>query len=147
MASSVVVFDITRFRALFPEFSNVTDVQLEFLFDEATDFLDNTAHSLVQDTAKRERLLYLLMAHIAYIRYGSVGSNGAIIGGTGVVGRASSASEGSVSASFELGDIGSGTAWYTQSPYGLAFWQATKVYRMANYYPGHCYGRRHYRLP
>jgi hypothetical protein len=131
----VVTLDIPKFRALFPEFDAVTDVQLDFLFDEATDYLSNDAYSAVSDLSKRERLLYLLMAHLAYGRYGDARGNG----GTGLVGRASSASEGSVSVGFELGAMGAGTAWYTQSPYGLSFWQATKVYRMAKYYPGMTY--------
>ena len=65
---AIVALDIPKFRELFPEFSDVTDVQLQFLFDEATDYLNNTEYSPVQEYTKRERLLYLLMAHIAYLR-------------------------------------------------------------------------------
>jgi hypothetical protein len=129
---AVVTLDIPKFRAIFPEFSDVTDVQLQFLFDEATDYLNNSEYSVVPEYAKRERLLYLLMAHLAWIRYGDAKGNG----GSGFVGRISSATEGSVSVGSELGAMSVGTAWYTQSPYGLAFWQATKVYRMAKWYPG-----------
>ncbi|CAI9399182.1 DUF4054 domain-containing protein [Lelliottia sp. T2.26D-8] len=129
---AIVVLDISKFRAMFPEFSNVTDAQLPFLFDQATDYLNNTDFSLVVDVIKRERLLYLLMAHLAYVRYGDVKGNG----GTGMVGRLSSASEGSVSVSSEAGQIEFRYMWYTQSQYGMEYWQATKVYRMANYYPG-----------
>lgn len=145
---AVVTLNIARFREIHPEFNDVTDTQLEFLFDEATDYLDNSNYSLVVDGIKRERLLYLLMCHIAYMRYGYM-KNGALVGGSGLVGRLSSASEGSVSVGTELGAMGSGTAWYTQSPYGLAFWQATKVYRMMQYYPGEDYffGRRGFRFP
>lgn len=128
----VVTLDIPKFRAMFPEFSNVTDAQLPFLFEQATDYLNNTEFSLVEDTVKRERLLYLLMAHLAYLRYGDDKGNG----GSGMVGRISSASEGSVSVSSEAGVVEFRYMWYTQSQYGMAFWQATKVYRMANYYPG-----------
>lgn len=132
---AVVTLNIANFRAMYPEFSNVTDPILPFLFDQATDYLNNTDFSLVDDAVKRERLLYMLMAHIAYVRYGDNKGNG----GSGMVGRISSASEGSVSVSSELGPIEFRYAWYTQSPYGMAFWQATKVYRMANYYPGDNY--------
>lgn len=133
---AVVTLDIPKFRAIFPEFSDVTDVQLQFLFDEATDYLNNSEYSVVPEYAKRERLLYLLMAHLAYIRYGYLDAGGNKVGGSGFVGRISSATEGSVSVGSELGAMSVGTAWYTQSPYGLAFWQATKVYRMAKWYPG-----------
>lgn len=129
---AIVVFDIDKFRAVYPEFSNVSDAQLPFLFDEATDYLNNTEQSLVTDPLRRERLLYMLMAHIIYLRYGDNKGRGA----TGFVGRVSSATEGSVSVSSELGALSMAATWYAQSPYGLAFWQATKVYRMATYYPG-----------
>lgn len=133
---AIVVLDIAKFRAMFPEFSNVTDIALQFLFDQSTDYLNNTEYSLVIDATKRERLLYLLMAHLAYVRYGDSRGNG----GSGLVGRLSSASEGSVSVSSDAGQIEFRYMWYTQSPYGMDFWQATKVYRMANYYPGSAYG-------
>lgn len=129
---AIVVLDITKFRAMFPEFSNVTNDLLPFLFDRANDYLNNSEYSLVDDVIKRERLLYLLMAHLAYVRYGDANGNG----GTGMVGRISAASEGSVSASSDAGQVDFRYMWYTQSPYGMDFWQATKVYRMANYYPG-----------
>ncbi|NNS07336.1 DUF4054 domain-containing protein [Erwinia sp. JH02] len=129
---AIVVLDIPKFRAMFPEFSNVTDETLPFLFDQATDYLNNSDFSLVDDVIKRERLLYLLMAHLASVRYGDANGNG----GTGMVGRISSASEGSVSVSSDAGQVEFRYMWYTQSQYGMEFWQATKVYRMANYYPG-----------
>ncbi|MEQ9910985.1 DUF4054 domain-containing protein [Pectobacterium polaris] len=133
---AIVVLDIDKFRAMFPEFSNVTDIALQFLFDQATDYLNNTEYSVVIDATKRERLIYLLMAHLAYVRYGDSKGNG----GSGLVGRLSSASEGSVSVSSDAGQIEFRYMWYTQSPYGMDYWQATKVYRMANYYPGSAYG-------
>lgn len=129
---SVVTLDIPRFRAMFPEFSNVTDAQLPFLFDAATDYLDNTNYSLVNDPDKRERLLYLLVAHLAYLRFGDEDGNGK----SGAVGRVSGASEGSVSVSLDAGGVEFRYMWYTQSPYGMDYWQATKVYRMGVYYPG-----------
>lgn len=132
---AVVTLDIASFRAMYPEFSNVTDAILPFLFDQSTDYLNNTDYSLVDDVVKRERLLYMLMAHLAYVRYGDNRKRG----GSGMVGRIASATQGSVSVSSDLGPIEFRYAWYTQSPYGMDFWQATKVYRMANYYPGDNY--------
>lgn len=133
---AIVVLDILKFRAMFPEFDGLTDAQITLLFELSTDYLDNTNYSLVIDPLKRERLLYLLMSHLAYMRFGDAAGNG----GTGMVGRLSSASEGSASASFDLGAMSAGSTWFTQSPYGMDFWQATKVYRMATYYPGSPYG-------
>lgn len=133
---AIVVFDIVKFRAMFPQYSNVPDAQLPLLFDQSTDYLNNSEYSLVIDAVKRERLLYLLMAHLAYMRFGDNKGNG----GPGMVGRLSSASEGSVSVSSDAGQVEFRYMWYTQSQYGMDYWQATKVYRMANYYPGSAYG-------
>lgn len=129
---STVVLDTAAFRARYPEFAKVSDTGLPFLFAQATDYLDNSNFSLVLDPVKRERLLYLLMAHIAYITYGDAQGNG----GSGLVGHLASATEGSVSATADLGQTEFRDVWYTQSPYGLMFWQATKLCRMAQYYPG-----------
>lgn len=129
---AIVELKIATFRAIYPEFSNISDDLLPFLFDNATDYLDNTEMSLVAQSDKRERLLYLLMAHLAYMRYGDKDRNG----GSGMVGRVSSASEGSVSVSSDLGQVEFRSAWYTQSPYGMDYWQATKVYRMGVWFSG-----------
>lgn len=129
----VVVLNTAKFQNDYPEFSNIPVPTLPTLFDQATDYLNNTESSLVVEYDKRERFLYLLMAHLAYMRYGT---DKGIGGMSGMVGRVSSASEGSISASSELGQVEFRNAWYTLSPYGMDYWQATKVYRMADYYPG-----------
>lgn len=129
-----VTLDAAEFKALYPEFDYLEDAQINNLFLAAQLYLDNSNCSIVTDEAKRKYLMYLLTAHLAYMRYGDKDGNG---GNSGLVGRLSSATEGSVSVS---ADLGSGAefryAWYTQSPYGLDYWQATKIYRMGNYYPG-----------
>ena len=129
---AIVTFDLTTFRAIYPQFSNVSDTLLPYIFQEAELYLNNTEYSLVIDSSKRELLLYMLMAHICYIQYGDANGNG----GSGLVGRLSNATEGSVSVGSVLDGNTNISPWYTQSPYGLSFWQATKVYRMAQYYPG-----------
>lgn len=129
---AIVELKITTFREDYDDFSNIADGKLPLLFDQATDYLDNTEISLVAQSDKRERLLYLLMAHLAYMRYGDKDGNG----GSGMVGRVSSASEGSVSVSSDLGQVEFRNAWYTLSPYGMDYWQATKVYRMGVWFNG-----------
>ncbi|QHJ83906.1 MAG: hypothetical protein [Caudoviricetes sp.] len=129
---AIVVFDLTTFRAIYPEFSNVSDTALPYIFEQAELYLDNTEYSLVVDPDKRGFLLYLLMAHLCYMRYGNASGSG----GTGIVGRLASASEGTVSVGSDAGSVPFQYMWYTQSPYGMDYWQATKVYRMGTYYPG-----------
>ena len=125
-----VVFNVATFRARYPEFSAVADATLSALFDEACLYLDNSDASPVSE-ARRLPLLNMLTAHIAFI--------GGMLNADGQpkpVGRVSSATEGSVSVSFEGVAPTPGTgAWFQQSQYGAAFWQATSSLRCFHYVP------------
>jgi hypothetical protein len=73
--------------------------------------------------------LNMLTAHIAFIG-GALSADGQ----ARPVGRMSDAAEGSVSASFEGVPPTPGTgAWFQQSQYGAAFWQATSSLRAMRY--------------
>lgn len=124
----VVVFDPAEFRALYPLIT-ATDVQLEDYFAMAETFLDNTECSLVKDLKSRKRMLYLLVAHIATI-------TGTAEKGNNIVGRISSATEGTVSVSIDYGTMGNNERWYLQTPWGAMYWQLTKKYRSAVYRMG-----------
>lgn len=121
----VVVFDPAEFRLIFPTIT-ATDEQLYFYFAMAETFLDNTKCSVVKDLSERKRLLYFLVAHIAML-------TGMAEKGNPVVGRISSATEGSVSVSLDYGTMGNNERWYLQTPWGAMYWQLTKKYRSLNY--------------
>lgn len=121
----VVVFDPVEFRALYPTIQ-ANDDQLEMYFEMAETFLDNTKCSVVKDLGARKRLLYLLVAHIATL-------TGQAEQGNNVVGRVSSATEGTVSISLDYGTMGNNERWYLQTPWGAMYWQLTKKYRSAVY--------------
>ena len=123
--SGVVVFDPVEFRALYPTIQ-ATDDQLEMYFEMAETFLDNTKCSVVKDLGARKRLLYLLVAHIATL-------TGQAEKGNNVVGRVSSATEGTVSIGLDYGTMGNNERWYLQTPWGAMYWQLTKKYRSAVY--------------
>lgn len=127
-----VTLSVEKFRDYYPEFSNITDGQLEMILEQAPLYLDNTILSCVADEAKRATLLYMIAAHLCYLRLGDAKGNG----GSGIVGRISSASEGSVSVSSDMGSTPFRYSWYAQSPYGMDFWQATKSCRGFRYYTG-----------
>jgi hypothetical protein len=127
---AVVVFDVDAFRLRYPEFAAVTDAQLQAAFDDAGLYLDNTDASPVPAPTPRTQLLYMLTAHITALTYGA---NGA--GAAPFVGRVSSVTEGSVSISADMSGWGAGSAWYLQTPYGAAYWQATINYRLGSYVP------------
>lgn len=128
---AVVVFDVDAFRARYPEFSSVSDDLLKAYFVEATVYLNNTDTSPVSDVAVRAVYLNMLVAHLAAMNSGVDGQ-----AASGLVGRVTSASEGSVSVSVDAGPSSASSWWYMQTPYGAAFWQATAPYRTIRYLPG-----------
>ena len=127
---AIAIFNPSVFLARYPEFSGVSNDVLTSLFSEAGLYLSNCDNSPVRDV-RRGVLLNMLTAHIAFL--------GGLLNADGQprpVGRINSASEGSVSASFEGPPPTPGTgAWFQQSQYGAAFWQATSNLRSARYVP------------
>lgn len=128
---AVVVFDIAGFRARYPEFATVADALVLSCFDESTMYLNNTDSSIVADPAPRAVLLNMLTAHVAALNFGVSGK-----APSALVGRIASASEGSVSASADMGPVTGSSAWYLQTKYGAAYWRASACYRTARYIPG-----------
>lgn len=126
---AVAVFDYAAWVARYPEFGAVSEQRAALFFAEAGLYLDNTDASPVQDVAMRLVLLNMVTAHIAALS-GALNADGKP---SGLVGRVSSASEGSVSVSTELGLVPGSAVWFQQTSYGLSFWQATKGYRSAVY--------------
>lgn len=129
---AVAVFNLGQFLGRYPEFTALNTAnpnRLPALFPEAGLYLDNTDCSPVNDVTRRLLLLNMLTAHISYIN-GDLSADGQVR----PVGRMSQATEGSVSASFEGVTPTPGTgAWFQQSQYGAAFWQATSGLRGARY--------------
>jgi|APMI01.1.fsa_nt_gi hypothetical protein len=126
---TVAVFDYAAWVARYPEFGAVSEQRAALFFAEAGLYLDNTDASPVQDANRRLLYLNMLTAHIAALS-GALEASGKP---NGLVGRVSSASEGSVSVSTELGLVPGSAVWFQQTSYGLSFWQATKGYRSAVY--------------
>ncbi len=124
----IVVFDEARFKARYPEFATVLDATLDEYFIEATIYLDNTDASPVSDVDRRTVLLNMLVAHIAQINSGANGQ-----GPSSLVGQITSATEGSVSVSVANMAATGTSAWFQQSKYGAAYWQATAPYRTFRY--------------
>ena len=123
---AIVAFDSAAFKARYPEFAAVSNDLLGACFNEAGIYLDNTDNSPL-GVAKRAVYLNMLTAHIACLG-GALSAEGKAF----PVGRISSAGEGSVSASMEYQAPGS-AAWFAQTQYGAAFWQATSSLRGFRY--------------
>jgi len=120
---TIVAFNATTFKARYPAFTGVDDGLLELYFAEATLHLNNTNASIVLDIPVRTMLLYMLTAHIAFLAARDAG----------MVGRVNTATEGSVSVGSEFAPLQGSQAWFAQSQYGAAFWQATLRFRTFMY--------------
>jgi len=133
---AVATFDYAAWTTLYPEFQGaVSEERAALLFAQAgTLYLNNTDGSPVQDVAQRQQLLYLLVAHLAAL-------SGALDGGkpSGVVGRVTEATEGSVTIKSDTGLKPGSGGWYSLTNYGLMFWQATAWLRSGFYAPADPY--------
>lgn len=144
--SGVVVFSAVKFLAQYPEMHNAQsgftwfaealnqNALLENWFRQAEMLLNNTPCSVVKNLDERETLLFLLVRHFAELHHRAVQG--------GLVGRISSATEGSVSVSAEMPASSAGAAWYNQTPFGASFWQLTSRYRRFRYVRGQQYAGR-----
>lgn len=126
------VFDYALWSLSYPELSaSVTEPVAGALFRRATLFLDNTDGSRVTGVERRLDLLNLIVAHLAAL--GGAGQEG---GASGLVGRITSATEGSVSVDADAGPTSGSNAWWLQTTYGFQYWTATVSYRTMQYVPG-----------
>lgn len=122
-----VIFDVASFKTRYPEFAAVDSGYLNACFDEATLYLSNSDSSRVQNIIKRAIMLNMITAHIAYLS-GALNPDKQAM----PVGRVSSASEGTVSSSFD-GPAPGSQFWFMQTQYGASFWQAASTYRGFHY--------------
>lgn len=128
---AAVTFDIAKFRAMYPEFDLIADPRLQGWFDRAAaTLLDNTDCSPIPVEARLE-YFNMLVAHYAAL-YGGVNGQPP----SGIVGRISNATEGSVSVGTSYAAAVGSRAWYDQTPYGAEYWQATAQYRTWKYQAG-----------
>lgn len=127
---AVAVFSYPAWTSRYPELSGIDATLAGEFFEEATAYLDNSATGVVPcDTVTyqpRLRFLNMLTAHIAELNRP---------GGSQLVGRISSATQGSVSVSADMGPPSGSAAWYNQTKYGAAYWAATAQYRAFRYVP------------
>src|ERR1035441_6967557 len=126
----VVVFDPAAFIVLYPSFATVATAALNFNFLQATLMLNNTCGSSVCDAPTRELLLGLLTAHITALLNGVNGQ-----GLSGLVGRITDATEGTVSVSAEMAVQTTSlyVASLSQTQWGMMFLAATVRFRSMRY--------------
>lgn len=133
-----VTFSFSTFVAYYPVFGAVAPEAAQFWFDQAGLYCANDTCNPAFADGKLSTLLYMLTAHIGWLNApksaeGIPGTSGAP---EQITGRISSASEGSVSVTSDIGDTNGGSPsqwWYMSTTYGQAYWAATAPYRTARY--------------
>ena len=111
-----MTFDVDDFRAVYPQFAELTDDQLEFIANNAL-LISGLENDTSYTDAEKTRLWYMLVCHMATLA--QRGTAGAMTGAT----------EGSVSISFSSPQYGKESDWYMLTPCGAAYWQIIKGHR------------------
>jgi hypothetical protein len=142
-ATGAVVFNYQAWAARFPTLAqSISQDIAQVYFDDAGSlYFNNTGASPASDAGQRQRILFLIVAHLATL-YGTINGEEP----SSMVGRISSASEGSVSVSSEMPGVDDiTTAWWMQTPFGASAYQAMRKFALTWYVPGprrYSYGPR-----
>lgn len=119
-----VTFDIDSLRSRYPHLSDISDATLEACFEDACVMYGNTdstslfAYDPDDGVYSRRIFLYAVTCHLATLQQWAA---------NGQPGRVASASQGSVSTSFDLLKTNRDTAdWWYQTPCGSMAWQLLK---------------------
>jgi len=126
--AAAVAFDPAYFASRYPEFAAIAATTAPGYFIEAGLYLNNSGTSVVTDLNMQYILLHQLTAHLAEL-FDATSQRGS----APLVGRITDASEGSVKVHTDMGPVAGTAAWFQQTKYGAAFWQATSRYRGARY--------------
>jgi hypothetical protein len=134
--SAIAVFDYATWVARYPELANTQAPLATLYFAEAGLYWNNTGwRGRVSDPNQQLMLMNMLTAHIAYLNNGDI--NGPAPSGA-VAGHMDSANQGSIAIQASIAsNVPLTAAFFTQTRYGLAFWQAVAQYRTARYRPSY----------
>ena len=140
---AAVVWDESAWRAVYPQFDEgqpwyCTSAQLSGLWQIAVTLVDNSDQAAIpyepsKGVYTRQILLWAIMCHLATLAWQ---------GRQGQYGMLNSATEGSVTASFQmpqLPQMGVTGAWYALTPCGLMAWTILRRYALGgvSYKPPH----------
>jgi hypothetical protein len=138
-ATPPVSFDFATWVAMFQEFSALSPAQGEAYFMRACTLCANSCSNPMYGDGNLPALLYLLTSHYAWLSCPKDANGNPAATGTPaspLVGRISSAQEGSVNVQTELemgDDTGALQSFLSQTKYGLEYWASISQYRTATY--------------
>lgn len=134
----VVAFDFNSLVAQFPAMTPVGATLMQQYWDIATTMHANDGTGPIASAVLQTKLLNALTAHIAQLFAPRDASGNPAASGSpapGIVGRISSASEGSVSVQAEAlqGFNTAQASWLAQTQYGALYWAMTASFRTFRY--------------
>lgn len=125
---AVATLDIDAWRAVFPEFSNVSNAAVKAGWAEAGLYHNNGQCGVVCDVDQQTQLMSLVTAHIVQLRAKALGAP-IETGVPQLVGGIITATEGTVSVGTQNQYPPGCVQWWQQTQYGAAYWTATAPYR------------------
>lgn len=138
MGAGPITFSYSTWIGRYSEFAYVADDVAQLYFTEACIYVDNTGLGPINDPNMLTLILNMTTAHIAALNSPKNGEQFDSSGATPsspLIGRITNASEGSVSVSTDYGDQPTSAAWWNQTKYGAAAYQALLPTRQARYIP------------
>lgn len=124
----VVQFNFNQWVTRYPEFSSLNPDLAQQYFNEAGLYMANDGSGPVNNLTTATLLMNMLTAHIAWLNRPTDPANPANASSP-IVGRISSATEGSVTVQTENQYPEGTPQWFQQTKYGSAWWSATTKYR------------------
>ena len=124
----IASFDPAYWSQRYPEFAGISGTTAPAYFAEAGLYLNNSGGGPVQDAMTQKVLMHMLAAHIAELNDATSAR-----GSQALVGRITDASQGTVKVHVDMGPSSGTAAWFQQTKYGAAFWQATSRFRAFRY--------------
>lgn len=126
-----ITFNYATWIPAYPQFINTPQPTIELVVVPLAQVQCRTdGGSPVRDQATLTVLFGLMVAHVTQLMFGST-----IAPLTGVVGRVSQATQGSVSVSAEYNNPNPAAAWFLQTPYGAVYYQAISGFTLGVYAP------------
>jgi hypothetical protein len=113
-----MTFDIEKFRTIYPQFAEIPDATLEFMWNNAL-MISGIENDTRIPEALKENLLFMLVCHLATLAT------------RGTAGAMTSAKQGEVQVTYaSMPSSGDDADWFNLTPCGSAYWQAIKRYRL-----------------
>jgi hypothetical protein len=120
-----------EFNANPPAYAGVTEAMIDArILPSANEMIGNNGASPVADIAQQTNFLWLAVAHLCQLSFGSQ-----TVPASSLAGVVTSATQGTVSVSASYGPMTANSAFWLQTSYGRLLWQLMAPFRTFRYVP------------